>query len=169
MNINELKDKYNKAHEAYLKYKDINKTNNTEALFIPEALKCLQSQFPNDTIITTPDCFLNYIGIDFIVARENALFSYDLKVCQHLHNTEVLIDAYKHDENGNWFCALDNKANDYFMFINADNIIIIPAKIIRNKIPQIEDCFFMKRDLYKTTKKAVIDVKDCRKLIYKRY
>lgn len=166
MEINELKEKYAKAHAAYLKHKDTNQTNNTEALFIDEAVKCLKGQ--NNNVITVPDCLLNYLGIDFIVESGSFVTTYDLKVCQHLNGTEVLIDAYKHDNYGNWFCALDNKINDYFIFINADNIIIVPFKTIRNKIPPMEECFFMKRDLYKTTKKAIVDLSDCRKLICNR-
>lgn len=168
MNINELKEKYTKAHEAYLKHKDTNGTNNIEAQFIPEALANLQKQFPNGTIITVPDCFLNYAGADFIVSIGNHLYTYDLKVCQHLQGTEVMIDAYKHDKQGNWYNALDDKLNDYFIFINADNLIIVPTNYIRKRIPPKEQCFFLTRDLYKTTMKAVIDLTGCRKLVFSR-
>lgn len=168
MNIIDLINKYKYAHEAYLKHKDTNCTNNIEAQFIPETLENLKKQFPNGTIITVPDSFLNYVGADFIVQNMDHLYIYDLKVCQHLHGTEVMIDAYKHDKQGNWYNALDDKLNDYFIFINADNLIIVPTNYIRKRIPPKEECFFLKRDLYKTTMKAVIDLTGCRKLIFSR-
>lgn len=168
MNIIELKEKYKIAHEAYLKYKDTNQTNNIEAQYIDEVKSILQKQFPNGNIITVPDCLLNYLGIDFIVSIGERLYTYDLKVAQHLSGTEVMIDAYKHTKDGKWYNALDDKLNDMFIFLNADNIIFIPTNYIRKRIPPENDCFFLRRDLYHTTKKAVIDVKDCRKLIFSR-
>lgn len=165
MTVNELREKYNKAHEAYLKYKDTNGTNNVEAQFLPVIFMYKKQIFGDKDVMIMPDCFLNYLGTDFVASDGT---TYDLKVCQHCKGTEVLIDAYKHDENGNWFCALDNKVNDYFIFVNYDNIVIVSTREIRKLIPSIEDCFFLKRDLYRTTKKALVDVKCCRKLIIER-
>ncbi len=168
MNINELKDKYNKAHEAYLKYKDTNQTNNIEAQFLPEVLEYLKETLNGYTIIVVPDCFLNFLGCDIIASKGERIILYDLKICQHLYNTEVMIDGYKHDTKGNWYNALDDKINDFFIFVNHDNIIVTTAKAIRNRIPKEEDCFFLRRDLYHTTKKAIIDLSDARKLVTKR-
>lgn len=165
MTINELKDKYERAHSAYLQYKDTNGTNNVEAQFLPIILQYKSKIFGNKDIMFMPDSFLNFIGGDIIASDGNI---YDVKICRYCKDTEVLIDAYKHDEKGNWFCALDNKINNFFIFVNCDNIIIVPDWEIRKKIPTIDKCFFMKRDIYKTTKKAIIDVKDCRKLIISR-
>jgi len=169
MNLNELKEKYKNAHEVYLKYKDTNQTNNIEAQYIDEVKSILQKQFPSGIIITVPDCLLNFLGIDFIVSVGERLYTCDLKVCRHLSGTEVMIDAYKHTKDGKWYNALDDKLNDMFIFLNADSIIFIPTNYIRKRIPPENDCFFLRRDLYHTTKKAVIDVKDCRKLIFSRH
>lgn len=166
--INDLKDKYAKAHEAYLKYKDTNKTNNIEAKFMPEVLAYLNESLKGYVIIMIPDCLLNFLGLDIIAVRNERIITYDVKICQHLHNNEVMIDAYKHDKYGNWYCALDDKINDFFIFVNADNIIITTAKAIRNRLPKEEDCFFLTRDIYHTTKKAIIDLSGARKLVTKR-
>lgn len=156
MNITQLREKYKNAHEAYLKYKDTNQTNNIEAAFIPEILKAM-----NRDLFVVPDCLLNYLGADLVDLKTG--YTYDIKVCQHLHGTEVMIDAYKKNE-----IALDSKINNAFVFLNADNIIIVPFKYVYDKIPPREECFYLKRDLYHTTLKAVIDVKDCRKLVIPR-
>lgn len=167
MDLNELKLKYQTAHRAYLNYKDINKTNNIEAEFV-EKLKPYHKQiFGTEDISYLPDCFLNYVGVDYIDPKTGK--TWDLKVCQHLHGTEVLIDAYKHDKAGNWYNALNDKINDLFIFVNADNIIIVNADDIRNRIDQGGlETFFMKRDIYQTTKKAVIDLRGIRKVVLAR-
>ena len=165
MTLNELREKYEKAHSAYLRHKDTNGTNNVEAEFLPILFMYKKQIFGDKDVMIIPDSFLNYLGCDFVTSDG---ITYDLKVCKYCKGTEVLIDTYKHDEKGNWFCALDNKINDFFIFVNNDNIIILPEFEIRKKIPTIDKCFFMKRDIYKTTKKAIIDVNDCRKLIIRR-
>ena len=161
MELTEIKEKYNKAHEAYLKYKDTNGTNNIEAAYLPEIIEALKRDF-----YIVPDCLLNFLGCDLIDLKSGQL--YDVKICQYLHGTEVLIDCWKHDKKGNWYKATDVKINDAFIFLNHDNIIIITTKYIENRIPPKEDCFYMKRDIYRTTLKAVIDVSDCRKLVIPR-
>ena len=169
MTINELKDKYKKAHEIYLKYKDVNKTNNTEALFIPEALIWLKKIRPTSTFITNNDNFLNFLGIDiFEITANGEVYTIDLKTCIHCKNDEVLCDGWKH--TGNLFYrATDVKINDMFLFINEDNYILLPFKDVANNIPPNEECFYLKRDLYKTTSKFLLDTKSCRKLIFERH
>lgn len=164
--LKELKDKYNKAHEAYLKYKDTNGTNTVETQYLPEVISLLKEVFPNCKIITLGDNILNYLGIDIIIDDGKQQMFLDLKVCQYCHNKEVIIDAYKHDANGNWFPAQDVKLNNWFCFLNADNIILVPSIFI--KIPPIEQCFFYKRDIYKTTMKAIIDLSNVRKRVFSR-
>lgn len=44
MTINELREKYEKAHSAYLRHKDTNGTNNVEAEFLPIYL-CIKNRF----------------------------------------------------------------------------------------------------------------------------
>lgn len=166
--INDLKDKYAKAHEAYLKYKDTNKTNNIEAQFMPEVLAYLNESLKGYVIIMIPDCLLNFLGLDIIAVRNERIITYDVKICQHLHNNEVMVDGWKHDKQGNWYNALDDKLNDFFIFVNNDNIIVTTAKAVRNRIPPESECFFLRRDLYHTTKKAVIDLSGARKLVTKR-
>ena len=163
MTINELKEKYNKAHSAYLQYKDINGTNNVEAQLLPIILQHKDEIFGNKDIMFIPDCFLNYLGAD-IISSDGAV--YDVKVCQYCKETEVLIDAYSKPNNHK---SLDDKINDFFIFINADNIIITSRDDIYKLVPSVEECFYMKRDLYKTKLKAVVDTKSIRKLIIKRW
>lgn len=166
MNIPLLRQRYRKAHEGYLKYKDTNKTNNTEAEFLPEILKHTEL-FQNHSVFVVPDSFLNYVGTDLIDLEKGA--TYDVKICQHCRNLEVLIDAYKKDEKGNWINALDLKINDFFIFLNADNIILVPYNEVLKRIPtNLEGTFFMKRDLYKTTRKAVVDLSTARKITISR-
>lgn len=164
--LKELKEKYNKAHEAYLQYKDTNGTNNIEAQYLPEVVDKLKELFPNCNIITLGDNILNYLGVDIIIDDGKQQMFLDLKVCQYCHGKEVVVDAYKHDKNGNWFPAQDVKLNNWFCFLNADNIILVPSSFI--KIPPMEQCFFYKRDLYKTTMKATIDLTNVRKRVFKR-
>lgn len=162
MTINELRTKYEKAHCAYLKYKDTNGTNNVEAQFLPIILQYKDKIFGNKDIMLMPDCFLNYLGCD-IIASDGV--TYDLKVCQYCKGTEVLIDAYSKPDN---HVSLDDKINDMFIFVNSDNIIITAKSEIRKLIPPVDKCFHMKRDIYKTKLKAVIDTKSIRKLIISR-
>jgi hypothetical protein len=162
MTINELKDKYEKAHEAYLQYKDINGTNNVEAQFLPVLFMYKKQVFGDKDVIVIPDSFLNYLGVDFVASDGT---TYDLKVCQYCKGTEVLIDAYSKPNNHR---SIEDKINDYFIFVNADNIIITPRKEIEKIIPPVEKCFYMKRDVYKTKLKAIVDTKSIRKLIIAR-
>ena len=162
MTINELKYKYERAHSAYLKYKDTNKTNATEAQFLPIILLHKKEIFGDKDIMFIPDCFLNYLGAD-IIASDGT--SYDLKVCQYCRGTEVLIDCYSKPNNHK---TTEDKINDFYIFINHDNIIIVRREDIEKLIPPPEECFYMKRDLYKTKLKAVVDTKSIRKLIIKR-
>ena len=162
MTVNELRDKYGKAHEAYLKYKDINGTNNVEAQFLPVIFMYKNQIFGDKDVMIMPDCFLNYLGAD-IVASDGVV--YDLKVCQYCKGTEVLIDAYSKPNNHK---SLDDKINDFFIFVNADNIIIASRSDIYKLVPPVEECFYMKRDLYKTKLKAIVDTKSIRKLIIAR-
>lgn len=164
MELKELKEKYNKAHEAYFKYKDTNHTNSIEQEFMPEIIECIKNNFPKSKVMEIGDNLLNYLGCDVII--DGGKIIADIKICQHCEGLEVIIDAYKHDGNGKWFPATDVKLNSWFIFLNADNIIFVPAKLI--KIPPIEECFFYRRDLYKTTLKAKIDLTNVRKRAYKR-
>ena len=162
MTINELKDKYEKAHEAYLQYKDTNGTNNVEAQFLPVLFMYKKQIFGDKDVIIIPDSFLNYLGVDFVASDGT---TYDLKVCQYCKGTEVLIDAYSKPNNHR---SIEDKINDYFIFVNADNIIITPRKEIEKIIPPVEKCFYMKRDVYKTKLKAIVDTKSIRKLTITR-
>ena len=69
MKARDYKNKYNKAHSAYMRYKDTNGTNCVEAEYLEEAIKTLQTMFPGFSIITVPDHVLNYLGADFIVTN----------------------------------------------------------------------------------------------------
>ena len=165
MNINELKEKYTKAHEAYLKHKDTNGTNNIEAQFIPEALNWLKKIRPTSTFIVNNDNFMNYLGIDiFEITADGSVFSIDLKICIHCKNDEVLCDGWKHTGN-TFYKATDVKINYMFLFINEDNYILLPFKSVANNIPPNEECFYMRRDLYKTTSKFILDTKPYRRRI----
>jgi len=162
MTINELKDKYEKAHSAYLQYKDTNKTNNTEAAFLPILFMYKKQIWGDKDVMIIPDSFLNYLGVDFVASDGT---SYDLKVCQYCRGTEVLIDCYSKPNNHK---TTEDKINDFYIFINHDNIIIVRREDIEKLIPPVEECFHMKRDLYKTKLKAIVDTKSIRKLIIKR-
>ena len=90
MTINELREKYEKAHSAYLRHKDTNGTNNVEAEFLPILFMYKKQIFGDKDVMIIPDSFLNYLGTDFITSDG---VSYDLKVCKYCKGTEVLIDA----------------------------------------------------------------------------
>ena len=162
MTINELREKYENAHSAYLRHKDTNGTNNVEAEFLPILFMYKKQIFGDKDVMIMPDSFLNYLGCDFVTSDG---VSYDLKVCKYCKGTEVLIDAYSKPDN---HLSVDDKINDFFIFINYDNIIITRKEEIRKLVPPVEKCFYMKRDLYKTKLKAIVDTKSIRKLIIKR-
>ena len=162
MTINELREKYEKAHSAYLRYKDINKTNATEAQFLPIILQYKKQIFGEKDIMFIPDCFMNYLGADIITSDGSVI---DIKVCQYCRGTEVLIDAYSKPNNHK---TTEDKINDFYIFINHDNIIIVRREDIEKLIPPIEKCFYMRRDLYKTKLKAIVDTEYIRKLIIRR-
>lgn len=165
MELKELKDKYYKAHGAYLAYRNINKTNETESQFIPDALQAIKKAFPESNVTVIGDNLLNYLGVDFVVSVGEKQMLLDLKVCQHNNGFNVCIDGYKHKGN-DWFPANDVKINDWFLFINGDYFIFIPSNLV--DIPPMEDCFFYKRDIYKTTKKAIVDLSCKRKIAIPR-
>ena len=161
--LKDLKEKYNKAHEAYLKYKDTNGTNNIEAQYTDEALNWLKKIRPSSTFILNNDNFLNYLGCDiFEITSDGKVYTIDLKICVHCKNDEVLCDGWKHSDNI-YYKATDVKLNDMFLFINEDNYILVPFNSVAKNIPPKEECFYMKRDLYKTTSKFILDTKLCRR------
>lgn len=163
MTINELKEKYEKAHQAYLQYKDTNVTNNVEAQYMPEVLVWLKKIRPTSTFILNNDNFLNYLGVDIIeISITGDVQTIDVKICQYCEKDDVLCDGWKHSDNI-YYKATDVKVNDYFLFVNKDNYIIVPFKEVEKNIPKKEDCFYMKRDLCKTTLKYIFDTKHCRR------
>ena len=162
MTINELREKYEKAHSAYLRHKDTNGTNNVEAEFLPILFMYKKQIFGDKDVMIIPDSFLNYLGADFVTSDG---VTYDLKVCKYCKGTEVLVDAYSKPDN---HFSVDDKINDFFIFINYDNVIITSKDEIRKLVPPVEECFYMKRDSYKTKLKAIVDTKSVRKLIIKR-
>ena len=170
MTIPQLKERYINAHNAYLEYRYTNKTNNTEAQFMPEAIAFLKEYHPQSRFIVNNDNFLNYCGCDIIeVSADNKVFIWDLKVCKYYKDFNVLCDGWKHSsDNILYYKATDVKLNDFFLFINADNFIVLPFDTVENNIPPKEDCFFMRRDLYKTTSKFVLDTKYFRKYYKER-
>lgn len=110
MTINELREKYEKAHSAYLRHKDTNGTNNVEAEFLPILFMHKKQIFGDKDVMIIPDSFLNYLGCDFVASDG---MSYDLKVCKYCKGTEVLIDAYSKPDN---HLSVDDKIND-FLFL----------------------------------------------------
>lgn len=177
MNLLELRDKYQKAHDTYLKYNHTNKTNDIEAANIPLVLNWLKELSPSWNFIVIPDCLLNYIGIDIIGTCNERLLTYDIKICNgdgrgnRLTGNNVLVDVMKKDSNGNWHYAFEDKCNDLFIFKNADHLFLINANIIHNKIKELQEdeLFFMPRDLKKTTKKAIISLEGTRKVSQNLY
>ena len=156
MKARDYKNKYNKAHSAYMRYKDTNGTNCVEAEYLEEAIRTLQTMFPGFSIITVPDHVLNYLGADFIVTNDKEMYTVDLKVCQNNTGTYVTSDMWKHDATGNLYPALDDKITDYLLFRNKTGYYLVnPDKL--PLVPQ-EYCFYLKRDLYRTTLKATINI-----------
>ena len=164
MNITQLREKYKNAHEAYLKYKDTNQTNNIEAQYLPEALAWLKKIRPTSTFIVNNDNFMNYLGIDiFEITACGSVYTIDLKTCIHCKDDEVLCDGWKHTDNL-YYKATDVKINDMFLFINEDSYILLPFNSVANSIPSKEECFYLRRDLYKTTSKFILDTKSYRRI-----
>lgn len=170
MNLLELGNKYQNAHDTYLKYNHTNKTNDIEAANMPLIISWLSELSPSWSFIEIPDCLLNYIGIDIIGLCNDKLFTYDVKICNgdgrgnRLTGNNVLVDVLKKDRKGNWHYAFEDKINDWFIFKNADNLFLVNAKIVMKKVLDLDetDLFFMPRDLKKTTKKAIIKLDNCR-------
>lgn len=165
MNIHKLREKYAKAHAAYLRHKDTNKTNNIEAKFLPMAEEFLRANF--DEVMPVGDCLLNYLGGDFIVRKGGDTYTVDLKVCQGYSGFHVMVDARRKDENGNWEHALNNKVTDLFLFINKSAIMLVPYQIIYDKVAKLRDdeMFHLNRDLYHTALKAevLLNTQECMK------
>lgn len=172
MNLLELRNKYQKAHDTYLKYQHTNKTNDIEASNMPLILSWLSELSPSWNFIETPDCLLNYIGIDIIGTYKDKLSTYDVKICNgdgrgnRLTGNNVLVDVLKKDNKGNWHYAFEDKINDLFIFKNADYLFLVNAETIMKKISSLDESelFFMPRDLKQTTKKAIIQLDNCRKI-----
>lgn len=172
MTLLDLQLKYKKAHDVFLKYQHTNKTNDIEAANMPIIIGWLKELSPSWSFLVIPDCVLNYIGIDIIGTYNNRLVTYDVKICNgdgrgnRLTGNNVLVDVMKKDSNGSWHYAFEDKCNDMFIFKNAENIFIVSAELVRNKIRKIaeDELFFMPRDLKKTTKKAIISLDNCRKV-----
>ena len=165
MKLEELKERYNYAHKAYLKYKNINNTNTVETQESDFITNQLKNIFKDSIIIKNNDNFLNYLGIDYIVVRNNRTITIDSKICNAYKDNKIMIDAYRKDENGEWEIATNQKINDLYLFKNQNRIYLIPTNQII--IPSRKDCFFLKRDLYNTTMKAVIDTSSIKNKITK--
>ena len=165
MKLEELKERYNYAHKTYLKYKNINNTNTIEEQESDFITNQIKSIFKDSIIIKNNDNFLNYIGIDYIVVRNNRIITIDSKICNAYKDNKIMIDAYRKDENGEWEIATNQKVNDLYLFKNQNRIYLIPTNQII--VPQRKDCFFLKRDLYNTTMKAVIDTSSIKNKITK--
>ena len=156
MKLQDLKERYSYAHKIYLKYKDINNTNTVETQESDFITNQLKSIFKDSVIIKNNDNFLNYLGADYVVVYNNKIITIDSKICNAYKDNEIMIDAYRKYENGEWEIATNQKINDLYLFKNQNRIFLIPTNQI--VIPPRKDCFFLKRDLYHTTMKAVIDV-----------
>lgn len=156
MKLEELKERYNYAHKVFLKYRDTNNTNIVEIKESDFMTNQLKSIFKGSTIIKNNDNFLNYLGVDYIVIYNNKIITIDSKVCNAYKDNKIMIDAYRKDEDGEWEIATNQKINDLYLFKNQNRVFLIPTNQII--IPPRKDCFFLKRDLYNTTMKAVIDV-----------
>lgn len=163
MTIDELRKKFNKAHAAFLRYNKTNQTNNVENNNLEEIVNKLKNHFTNSQIILVPDCFLNYLGVDIILLKDSSMITFDLKVCngdgrgKQLKGNTILIDV-KRNVAGVYHSTYEDKINDFYIFKNQNSTKIVSAKRIREiaeKVPE-EKLFFMPRDLYKTTKKAVV-------------
>ena len=166
-NITDLRKKRERAVAAFERHRYTNGTNNVEAAFEDIAIDFLKRYFSD--VKGTGHSWLNYLGVDFICLDDKGdATTVDLKVCQNLEKMDFLVDAWKKtdskDKDYNEF-ALDQKANEYFLFINKNIIALVPFNVVYEKTKQLEkkDCFFMKRDLYHTTMKAIIHLesKDC--------
>lgn len=156
MKARDYKNKYNKAHPAYMRNKDTNGTNCVEAEYLEEAIRTLQTMFPGFSIITVPDNVLNYLGADFIVTNGKKMYTVDLKVCQNNTGTYVTSDMWKHDTIGNFYPALDDKITDYLLFRNKTGYYLVNP----DKLPLVpkEYCFYFKKDLGRTTLKATVNI-----------
>jgi len=162
--------KYPKAKKGYNEYESTSSSNAKEKQNLEKAKSYLQAFYgPEAIVIEAGDCFLNYLGVDFIIKEKNGnTITVDLKVCDgDCYDYFVKIDAYKTSDN--WkssFPAMDNKINDKFLFINKNKVILVSrTEIEKIPLPPEEDTEFMKVDKYKTTKKAVINIEKCRKNI----
>lgn len=168
MTIQQLKNKYKNAHQIYLKYRYSNNTNNIEVQNAPEIKKVLSEFFPNSVIIPNNDNFLNYIGIDYIIYYKEKVITVDSKICNNVQENKVMIDAFKKDIDGNLVKATEFKVNDFYLFKNYDNFHLVSVKEIENLMNkedvQPKDCFYLSRDLYKTTMKYIANLENCKKL-----
>lgn len=167
MNITEIRGKYHAAKDAFLRHRYTNQTNNIEKEYEEMSMEFLKRYFPE--VKKTGNSLTNYLGADFICwdEDENAVLV-DQKTCVGLEGMNVLVDAWKkkdkYDKTYPIF-ALDNKATEYFLFINKSILALVPFEVIYEKTKQVpkSDCFFMERDIYQTTKKAIITLSpnDC--------
>lgn len=163
MNLEDLKKKYKNAHKYFEKYRYSNTTNNIEEFYKDNAKKVLEKIFPNSIVCPNNDNFHNYLGDDFFVYYKDKIFTVDLKICNNCFGDEVMIDAYKKDENRKMIAASNFKINDLFLFKNSDKWILVRQKDIN--IPPKKECFFLSRDLYHTTMKAIINTKNLKRVI----
>lgn len=156
MDLENLRLKHIKARSTYLKYRDINQTNNIEKQHIPEAREFLCKHY--DEVFTVKDSFLNYIGADFICNTDDTTVCVDMKVCRNCGGFDVMIDAFKKGDNGLWENVRYQKITDFFLFINRDAIFYVDANIIFDKIDKLTlaDTEFLPRDKKETCRKAIV-------------
>lgn len=167
MNITETRGKYALAKDAFLRHRFTNGTNAVEKAYENMSIEFLERYFPE--VKKGGNKFPNYLGIDFICfdGDEEPVFV-DQKTCVGLEGLQVLVDAWKrrdkYDNDYSEF-VMDNKVTEYFLFINKSIIALVPFEVVYEKTKTVpkNECFFMKKDLYRTALKAVItlDVKDC--------
>lgn len=157
MNIQQLFEKRQKARTAFLRHRFTNETNNVELANNELAKKFLKNYF--DEVYSTGDSFLNYLGADYFCVKDDVSFTVDLKVCKNCPSTNIMIDVYKHDGD-EWYSVMNSKLTEFYLFLTQDYFILLNREQMIQVLSKVkdEDTFFLPRDLYKTTKKAIIDV-----------
>lgn len=157
MSIQRLYEKRQKARAAFLRHRFTNETNNVELANNELAKKFLKNYF--DEVYETGDSFLNFLGADYFCVKDDTAFTVDLKVCKNCPLTNIMIDVYKCDDD-EWHSVMDNKLTEFYLYVTQDYFILLDREQMIQVLSKVkdEDTFFLPRDLYHTTRKAVIDV-----------
>lgn len=174
MNTQELLEIYRKEHVKYTTEHKGSTTGKIEELYEPLAEAFLKRHF--NFVEKTGNSFLNHLGADYVVKKNDEMYTVDLKgiggVCPkgrvsfEMKDLHFAIDTHKKNYNSEGYHPiLEDKITDFYLCINKYYYCLIPRYIMEIILKTLEEksqtenvYFFFNGDKNYKTMKAVFDM-----------